>query len=107
MLPTPPICAGTGGAPVESTAMRKVVSVVTAPAGKITAAPLASVMVPPSFPITGGGGGGGGTAGGGAGATGGGELSPPPPQPVSANNKTATATCVRMAHSLDRENAGQ
>lgn len=104
MLPVPPNAAGTGGAPVESTAMRKVVSVLTALAGKTTWAPLASVTVPPAAPITGGGaggggggGGGGGTAGAGAGETGVGELPPsPPPQPTNANKQTVATSPVRV-----------
>jgi hypothetical protein len=101
-----------GGAPVESTAIRKVVSVVTAPAGKSNDAPLASVTVPPSAPMTGGGGGEGGGGGGGGGGcglfdVGGGVVAPPPalpPQPASATNKLNThrieLRCDRMTPAL-------
>src|SRR5688572_7649727 len=83
--------SGTGGAPVESTAIRKVVSALTAPAGKTTEAPLASVTVPPSAPMTGGGGGGGGDGGGGLFDVGGSVVPPSSlPQPASVTNKLNT-----------------
>src|SRR3954466_5322916 len=95
MLPAAVRSAGKAGAPVESIAMRMVVSVSMAPAGTITCAPLTSVTVPPSAPITGGGaggGGGGGGAGGGLFDVGGGVFAPPSPpaQPASAANKLNT-----------------
>ena len=66
--------------------MRTVVSVVNAPAGTMTEAPLASVTVPPAAPMTGAGGGGGG-GGGGLLETGGGVVPPsPPPQPANKLN---------------------
>src|ERR1041384_6333532 len=96
MLPVPPNSAGTGGAPVEAMAMRKVVSVLTAPAGKITEAPLDSVIVPPPVPMSGGDG-GDGIAGGGAGAAGGGESLPPPPLPPHATNANKQAATISPA----------
>ena len=57
MLPAGVRFAGTGGAPVESAAIRNVVSTLMAPAGKLMEAPEVSVIVPPAAPTTGGGGG--------------------------------------------------
>src|SRR5512139_1442435 len=102
-LPAEVRSAGSAGAPVESRAMRMVVSAVSAPAGTMTEAPLDSVTVPPAVPMSGGGEGDGDgdeTTGGGDGAAGGGELPPPlpppPPHPTNANKQTAATHPVRV-----------
>jgi hypothetical protein len=71
--------AGSGGAPVESFAMRTVVSVLSASLGKLTCAPSSPDAVPPAAPMVATPGLAGGS-------------SPPPPQPASEATRPATTT---------------